>query len=106
MEENRDWSQEQWDFAFKNGKFREYEESFLRPLGESLNGGIALGIGGLENLLMNESVELEANAKWKAQKMPRMTIVFDTSLSQDEFDEKMNFEKKGKSKKGFNPRCY
>ena len=77
-------------FPFKNGKFREYEESFLRPLGESLNGGIALGIGGLENLLMNESVELKPMLNGRL-KNARMTMVFDTSLSQDEFDEKMNF---------------
>ena len=67
---------------------------------DSLNGAMIFGFSDLENLMVNEQIENANGSKWKAQKMPFTASVFESSLSEEGFQEMISFFKKlGKLKR-------
>ena len=83
----------------KKDKFNDVYERLFQPIMDSLNGAMIFGFSDLENLMVNEQIENANGSKWKAQKMPFTASVFESSLSEEGFQEMISFLKTWKTKK-------
>ncbi len=72
-------------------QFEDFEEGFLLPILESMNGGLAFGVGRIENLFEREIAPTGENASWEAERMPESILVFDSSMSLKQFEEIISF---------------
>lgn len=69
-------------------KLKEIQKSVLGPMIDSIDGGLVLGISDFANLMEREMVEnKEAETAWRAQKMPFIALIFESSLGNDDFNE-------------------
>ena len=65
-----------------------------------MKGGVGFAIGGLENLAKKENLELVGNKKMDCPQMPRAILVFDSSMSSNEYNDMIGFlEDRATSKK-------
>ena len=97
------WIEDEFGDQFsgkQKGNIQDIEDNLLRPVFESMKGGVGFAIGGLENLAEKENLELAGNKKWTARKMPRAILVFDSSMSSNEYNDMIGFlEDRATSKK-------
>lgn len=74
----------------KNSKSNldDMRKSVLDPMMDSIDGALVCGISDFSNLLEQEMIKSEEDSlQWKAQKMPFFALIFESSLTGDEFDE-------------------
>jgi hypothetical protein len=93
------WIGENWAEGLKGfskkerGEMEEYYEQVYIPLMESLNGGLAVAIGQIERSFENEVVNWEnedgGNARWQARRLPQVSLLAQSKLSEQEFKEMM-----------------
>ena len=64
------------------------EKSVFDPMINSIDGALVCGVSDFSNLLEQEMIKSEGDSlKWKAQKMPFFALIFESSLTGDDFDE-------------------
>ena len=93
------WIGENWAEGLKGfskkerGEMEEYYEQVYIPLMESLNGGLAVAIGQIERSFENEVVNWKnedgGNARWQARRLPQVSLLAQSKLSEQEFKEMM-----------------
>ena len=93
----RDWMTEKWENELSKSKEKGmrgaedfYEQVYL-PMYESMNGGLAMAIGQIEKSFKSELLKWEnengGKARWRARSLPQVTLLAQSSLSEDEFEE-------------------
>ena len=93
----RDWMTEKWEDELSKSKEKGmrgaedfYEQVYL-PMYESMNGGLAMAIGQIEKSFKSELLKWEnengGKARWRARCLPQVTLLAQSSLSEDEFEE-------------------
>ena len=77
-------------FSNKKSKsnLEDLRKSVFEPMMGSIDGALVCGFSDVSNLLEREMIKNdEAGPTWKAQKMPFFALIFESSLTGDEYDE-------------------
>lgn len=97
------WIGENWAEGLKGfsekekGELEDFYEQVHLPLWESLNGGLAIAVGQIERSFENEVVKWKnedgGNSKWQALGLPQISLIAQSKLSEQEFEEMMDWVK-------------